>query len=49
MILYFFIGIVVVFVVKCRGNNFNFWLGFGLLGGIIVLIVVFLLFVKNLD
>ena len=49
MILHFFIGTAAAFVAKSRGNNFNLWLGFGLLGGTIALIAAFLLPAKNLD
>lgn len=49
MILHLFIGTAAAFVAKRRGNNFNLWLGFGLLGGTIALIAAFLLPAKNLD
>ena len=49
MILHLFIGTAAAFVAKRRGNNYNFWLGFGLLGGTIALIAAFLLPAKSLD
>ena len=49
MTLHVFIGTAAAFVAKRRGNNFNLWLGFGLLGGTIALIAAFLLPAKNLD
>ena len=49
MILHLFIGTAAAFVAKRRGNNFNFWLGFGFLGGTIALIAAFLLPAKSLD
>ncbi|MDJ0519415.1 MAG: hypothetical protein QNJ74_25225 [Trichodesmium sp. MO_231.B1] len=49
MILHCLIGTAAAFVAKSRARNFNIWLGWGLLGGTIALITVFLMPAKNLD